>query len=127
MGIAPVTWHSVWTGAGRYRLAYLLVILLAVALSPAELALAGRPLWPWYPLLAVPGVLAFYSGFSPDSAGSAPGLWLAFGVGLVPVLLGLATRLPFAKPLRPLHPLWIGLPIGFVGTVGVYYAAAASI
>ena len=32
-----------------------------------------------------------------------------------------------SRRLRAWRPLWIGFPIGFVGTLGVYYTAAASI
>lgn len=52
---------------------------------------------------------------------------LGIVLAVVPVLLGFASRLPFVRALRPWHALWVGLPIGFVGTLGVYYSAAASI
>ena len=113
---------------GGFLLAYLLGIALAVALTPAELVLAGRSLWSSDIALAIPGQFAFYLYLPGSRAINLDvGYWLLFGIGLLPLLIGVASRFPAARRLLPWQPLWVGFPVGFVGTVGVYYTAAASI
>ena len=114
----------------RYLGAYLLGIVVGVIATPAELILVGQPLWPWYPVFALPGYVLFYyylaGGYLPfASAGLA--FWTYYLVGLLPFLLGAWTVLRKPAWARTWRPLWIAFPIGFIGTMGVYYTAAASV
>ena len=113
----------------KYLGSYLLGIVACVLLTPAGLELIGFPMWPLYPFLAVPGVAAFYfyldTQYLPFGSGALYRLIFAFG--LIPFALGAATLLTRSPRLRAWRPLWIGFPIGFIGTLGVYYSAAASI
>jgi len=127
-GREPRRHVPLWLQSVRYLAAYLLGIALAIALTPVEIALAGRTLWHLYPLLAIPGVFALYLGLPPGYAPtSAPGDWIFVAVGLLPIIGWAMSCLRFGRPLRDWHALWVGAPLGFVGTVGVYYTAAASI
>lgn len=110
--------------------AYLLGIVLCVALTPVGLELAGVSLWPYYPGLAAPGFFLFYfyleGPYLPDSAESLI-YWLWFVLGLVPVAAELAAHFLRRRSWKPWRPLWLGAPLGFVGTLGVYFTAAASV
>lgn len=50
-----------------------------------------------------------------------------FAVGLLPLALEAMAYFLGSRRLRAWRSLWIGFPLGFVGTLGVYYTAAASI
>jgi hypothetical protein len=113
---------------GRYVIAYLLGIAAAVAFTPAEMVLAGHALWHLYPVFAFPGVLAFYFYLSPQySVGAGPVYWLTFCLGFTPVVVGVAASRSSGAWLRGWAHLWIGFPVGFVGTLGAYCTVAASI
>mgnify|MGYP001045993833 CR=1 FL=1 len=112
----------------KYLGAYLLGIAVCVLLTPADLVLAGRALWPYYPAFAVFGFFLFYSTLPPQYVfGPDLGYWLVYSIGLIAVVIGLTLPLGPLRRLRPLRPLLIGFPIGFIGTLGVFYTAAASI
>lgn len=122
-------WRACWT-ASQYVAAYLVGVASSVALTPAELELAGTVIWPYYLLLSVLGYVAFYfllnDAYLPfGAAGSA--YWLIFIVGLVPIACELCGRIFRSRIVLSFRPLWLAFPIAFVGTVGVYYAAAMSI
>ena len=111
----------------KHAAAYLLGILSAILFTPADLTLAGVHLWYLYPLLAVVGVFFYYS-LSPTYTFASDVLhWLIGGVGLALMLVGLALQFSALRRLRPLQPLLISFPIGFIGTLGMYYGAAQSI
>lgn len=116
-------------GTLGYAGAYLLGIITCVVVTPVELSLSGVPLWILYPPLALVGVLAFYlnlpTAYLPF--GNGPLYWLVCSIGLVPVAFEIAVYVGAARSLVAWRPLWIAFPIGFIGTLGVYYTAAASI
>lgn len=106
---------------------YLLGILACVMFTPVDPVLAGKALWPLYPLLAVVGAF-FYFALSPAyTFGSGVVHWLVGLLGLTAVVFGVAAHFGPLRRLRFLSPLLISFPIGFVGTLGVYYGAAQSI
>jgi hypothetical protein len=108
--------------------AYLLGIVACVLVTPVEPVLVGTPLWPSYPLLAIIGFFLFYLTLPPHyvfGAGIAYGL--VYSIGLLSVVFGLAVHFGPLRRIRFLSPLLIGFSFGFVGTMGVYYTAAASI
>lgn len=111
--------------------AYLLGIVLCVALTPVEMTLGGdAPLWIAYPILAPVGYPLFY--FYLDGAylpfgGIGPSYWTYFIIGLLPIGIEGLTYLSQWRGARVWRACWLGFPMGFVGTLGVYYTAAASI
>lgn len=122
---------SVFRETLKYLGAYLLGIIAAIALTPVEISLGGHvPLWFLYPILAPIGYLLFYfylEGAYLPFGGKGPSYWSYFSVGLGPFVMEVLPRALGARRLRAWRPLWIGFPIGFLGTIGVYYTAAASI
>jgi hypothetical protein len=85
-------------------------------------------MWPWYPVFAVVGFFLFFFYLSPPYTFSSDlGHWLIFSIGLIPVVSEAAVYFVGTPRVRAWRPLWIGFPIGFVGTLGVYFTAAASI
>lgn len=113
---------------GAYLTSYLLGIAAGLVLSPAEPVLAGVALWPSYLVLAPVGFVLFYFYLPPGyGMGSGAGHVVAYCLGLAPFVAEVLVRLPGRPRWRAWRPLWIGFPVGFVGTLGVYYTAAASI
>ena len=111
----------------QYLGAYLLGILSCVLFTPVDLVLAGKALWPFYPF-AVIGFFLYYFYLAPQYVfGPAITYWLVGSIGLVPFVLQLALYFSRISRLRAWRPLWIGFPIGFVGTLGVFYTVVASI
>lgn len=111
----------------QYLGAYLLGILTCVLFTPVDLVLAGKALWPFYPF-AVIGFILYYFYLAPQHVfGPATTYWLVGSIGLVPFGFELAVYFSRNPRLRVWRPLWIGFPIGFVGALGVFYTAAASI
>lgn len=121
---------SLFREGGQYCAAYLLGIISSIALTPVETTLGGAPLWLVYPILAPIGCLLFYfylEGAYLPFGGKGTSYWWYFTIGLVPFALELAAYFLGSHRLRAWRPLWIGFPMGFVGTLGVYFTAAASI
>ena len=111
----------------KYIGSYLLGIIMGIAFTPAEISLAGAPVWLFYPL-AFLGFIAYYLYLSPQYVfGVASSYWLVGTIGLIPMLFELAAWRTADRGLSVWRPLWFGLPIGFLGTLGVYYSLAASI
>jgi len=106
---------------------YLLGILACVLLTPVEFVLAGMPLWHLYPLLSVIFYFLYFTLDPADTFGPGGLHWLVIGLGLTPVVLGVAAHFSPLRRLRFLSPLLISFPIGFLGTFSVYLNAAASI
>ena len=52
---------------------------------------------------------------------------MSVGAVVREILKYLGAYLVGSPRLRRWRPLWLGFPIGFIGTLGVYYTAAASI
>jgi hypothetical protein len=112
----------------KYLGAYLVGVVACVLVTPVEPVLVGAHLWPYYPLLAIIGFLLFHLYLAPQSVfGSGIACGLIYSIGLLSVVLGLAVRFGPLRRMRFLSPFLIGFPIGFVGTMGVFYTAAASI
>ena len=114
----------------EYGTAYLIGIAACILLTPVSLELAGVILWPFYPVFAPLGFGLFYlylnAGYSPYG-GSGFSYWLCFSLGFAPAVFELAAFVFPRHNLQRFRPIWVGFPIGFVGTLGVYYTAAASI
>ena len=114
--------------AVRYVLWFLAGILAAILLTPVSFILAGVHLWPYY--VALPGIsfVLFYATLAPEYVlGPTPVYWLIYIGGLLAFVMGLATLFPAARGLRKLRPPLIGLSLGFIGAMGVFYSVAASI
>jgi len=114
----------------KYVASYFLGITACLLLTPAELDLAGVALWPYYPVFAVIGFFLFYFHLSSSYlpfGGAGFGYWLLFSIGLIPIAFEPIAFFARTPRLNAWRPLWIGFPIGFVGTLGVFYTAAASI
>lgn len=107
---------------------YLLGIVACVLLTPVELTLIDRPVWLFYAPLAALGYAAFYVSLPPQYVfGPTAGYWTVYVLGLASVLVGLMALVMTGERFRRWSPLLIGLPLGFVGTLGVYFSIAASI
>ena len=112
----------------KYLACYLLGIVACILLTPAELLLAGKTLWLEYTLFAPIGILLYYFYLTPQYVfGSAASYWLVGSLASIPVLFEAVTFFRKTPESRHWRPLWIGFPIGFLGALGVYYTAAASI
>jgi NhaP-type Na+/H+ or K+/H+ antiporter len=111
----------------QYLGSYLLGILTCVLFTPVDLVLAGKALWPFYPF-AVIGFFLYYFYLDPQYVfGPATTYWLVGSIGLAPLVFEVAAYFRRSPRLRAWRPLWIGFPLGFIGTLGVFYTAAASI
>lgn len=83
-----------------------------------------------YPFLAPIGCLLFYfylEGAYLPFGGKGPSYWFYFTVGFYPFAMELVACFLGSRRWWAWRPLWIGFPIGFVGTLGVYDTAAASV
>ena len=121
-------WTGTWSAIGRGVGYYLLGVILSVLLTPVEIVLVGGQIWPYLAAFAPVGYVLFYLDLPPQYVfGSTPFYWGVYALGIAPVLLGLASFFVGKTRLAPWRPLLIGLPLGFVGTLGVYYTIAASI
>ena len=103
--------------------AYLVGIMTSIALTPAEVFLAGRWLGDDYPWFSLIGFFFFYFGYY-DLAWDFWSIgWTALGV----MAFGVASFFGNRPRLVALRPWLLAFPVGFVGTLGAYYAAAGSI
>ena len=110
---------------------YFAGVVVCVVATPVDVNLGGGILlwflcsgfaWIGYPLFYL-----YLEGAYLPHGGQGVAYWSYATVGAVPFLLELLVHL-FRKPRWFVwRPLWIGFPIGFVGTLGIYYTAAASI
>lgn len=113
-----------WIGSGI--VGYLLGILFAVAFTPAEVVLAGVNLLPFYLLLSVVGVVFFVILLFQQYTDMLSTWWVGLFV-LLPLACELGMYFGKKKSLRILRPAWFAFPIGFLGTLGIYFAGAQSI
>lgn len=114
-------------GIFRYLAAYLSGILACVLLTEAEVFLAGKNLLPWYVLFSPIGV-ALWCIAAFQSLPSVPfELGWALGMLLSPCVGEAIVHINDVQPIRRCRPLWISFPIGFVGTLGIYWAGSLSI
>ncbi len=114
--------------SGQYLLCYLAGIIACVILTPVEVVLLEAPMWLFYVPLAPIGYFFFYFDLPPQYVfGSNISYWSVYLFGIAIVSIGFVSGLVLKGRLRPWRPLMIGFPIGFVGTLGLYYTAASSI
>ena len=114
----------------KYFGSYVLGIASCIFFTPVKLELAGAALWPYYLLFAAVGFILFYlylEGAYLPYGGAGTSYWLLFVIGIVPFVFEVVAYIARMPQFRACRPLWFGFPIGFVGTLGVYYTAAASI
>lgn len=107
---------------------YFLGIVVSVLLTPVELTLIGRPLWLFFAPFAAIGYVVFYFNLPPEYVfGSGSLYWTVYVLGLAGVLGGAAAAIFGQGRVRRWATPLIGLSLGFVGTLGVYYTIAAGI
>ena len=116
----------------KYVGSYLLGISVCVIGTPVDLAPGGVPLWPLYFLLSPIGILlyCFYLPTLPSAYwpfGASLGYWSLASIGLIPFVFEVTTYFRRLSRLRRWRLFWVGFPIGFVGTLRIYYTATASI
>lgn len=112
----------------KYVGAYVLGIVACILFTPTDMYLAGTAMWIWYLVAAPIGYLLFYLHLSPQQMFvGGPAYWIPFAIGLLPFLGEATAFFRATSGWRKWRPLWIGFPIGFVGTIGIYYGSAASI
>lgn len=107
---------------------YVLGIVASILITPVEVDLLGRPDWLIFVPAAVVGYVLFYTDLTPEYVfGSGPAYWTVYALGLAGVGIGVvavfAGRGRFRRWAAPL----IALPLGFVGTLGIWYSILASI
>lgn len=109
----------------KYVGSYLLGMVACVVFTPAEMELAGVAMWLYYPIFGLIGFVLFYLQIPIANSGLL--YWLPFAIGCLPIVFEVIAFFVGTPRLRAFRPLWIAFPLGFVGTLGVYFAAAASI
>lgn len=113
---------------GQYFLCYLAGIVACIIFTPVELVLLDAPIWLFFVPFAPVGYCFFYFDLPPQYVfGSNIYYWSVYVFGIAFVSIGFVSRILTKGRLRPWQPFMIGFPIGFVGTLGLYYAAASSI
>ncbi len=114
--------------SGQYFLCYLAGIIACVIFTPVEVMLLNAPMWLFFVPFAPIGYFFFYFDLPPQYVfGSNISYWSVYVFGIVFVSIGIASGVALKGRLRPWRPVMIGFPIGFVGTLGLYYTAASSI
>lgn len=122
----PSLWRRVFRFVGLVLLGHLVGVLFANLVSIAEFELAGVFLLPWYLLAAPVGVIFLTIIFFQDPE-IALDLWVVWPVFFAPFLIETVLVLAKRHRFRVWRGFWIGFPIGFLGTVGIYFAAAQTI
>lgn len=111
----------------EYVRAYLLGIVAAIVITPAQLSLAGVQLWYLYPILSIPAFFLFSTQLSANL--SWPNIIVAciYLVSIGCVLFGIAAHFGSLRRYQHLSPKLIGSTIGFMGTFAVYLISMGSI
>ena len=110
----------------EYAIPYFVGILAALLFTPADLFLAGAPLWLLYPILSIPAFLLLWTELSFNSLGNTI-IGLVYLASVGGVIFGIASHFGSLRRYRHLGPKLIGFLLGFVGTTAVFIIAAASI
>lgn len=105
---------------------YLLGILLSAMMTDAEFVLAGKNLLPWYVCMSPIGFALWFLCAIQNFPSPPFAMWSVFVVLLIPIVCELLSFFN-VKIIRLARVLWIGFPVGFVGTLGVYWAGSLSI
>ncbi len=103
--------------------AYLTGIVTFIVLTPAELILASRWLVDVYPWFSLIGFFFFYSGYD----GLAESFWFIGWTALGVMAFGFSSFFGNRSRFVAFRPWLLAFPVGFVGALGAYYAAAGSI
>ena len=110
----------------EYAIPYFVGILAAIFFTPADLFLAGAPLWLVYPILSIPAFLLLWTELSFNTLGNTI-LGLVYLASVCGVIFGIASHFRFLRRYRHLGPKLIGFLLGFQGTLAVFIISAASI
>ena len=112
----------------RYLIPYVWGILAAIAFTPVQLSLVGVKLWYMYPVLAVPAFFLFVFELHPRSLfGFETIVLMLYFMSAISILFGIGTHFAPLRRYRDYRPALITFPVGFIGTVGVYFISMASI
>ena len=111
----------------EYVRAYLLGIVAAIVITPAQLSLAGVQLWYLYPIFAVPAFLLFSTQLSANLSWSNIIIACIYLVSVGCVLFGIAANFGSLRRHQHLSPRLIGSTIGFMGTFATYIIVMSSI
>ena len=109
-----------------YAIPYFVGILAAILFTPADIFLAGAPLWLLYPILAIPAFLLFWMELSFITLGNTI-FGLVYLASVCGVIFGIASHFGSLQRYRHLGPKLIGFLLGFQGTLAVFIISAASI
>lgn len=107
--------------------AYLLGILVCVLVTDVKLRLAGVELWLWYGMASPLGVPLYFVAAFQELPTLPFEMWWVIGVLAVAGVPEAFVFFGGSVTARSWRPLWIGFPIGFVGTLGLYWAGSLSI
>ena len=111
----------------QYVIPYFVGILAAIVFTPVELSLAGQSLWYWYPVLAIPAFLLLVTIFSVNSSFFDILFGCVYLISIGCVLFGIASHFGSLRQYRNIGVKLIGFPLGFIGTIGVFFISAESI
>ena len=111
----------------EYIFAYLVGIVCAIVLTPAELSLAGVQLWLLYPIFAIPAFFLFFTQLPTNIFGPDFIIVCIYSVSVLCFLFGIAVHFASLRRYRYLSPKLIGFTIGFMGTLAVYLISMSSI
>ena len=107
---------------------YLLGIVACILLTPVEIDPIGRPDWLVFVPFAVFGYALFYTSLTPEYVfGAGPAYWTVYVLGLAGVLGGAMAIFAREGRFRRWAAPLIGISLGFIGTLGVYYTILASV
>jgi hypothetical protein len=110
-----------------FTIAFLLGCVGAVMSLPNITTLGGLPIFVAYPVLGIIGYPLYYLYLNDGYRfGGGTVEWAHYIFGMLPIL-GVMTLWKSPSKGRTLALGLIGFPVGFIGTLGLYFTAAASI
>ena len=120
------TLKKIARGVLAYAIPYFGGIHAAIIFTPADLSLAGVPIWFLYPIFAIPAFFLVWTLFNVYSVLDYIVVGLYF-VSIGCIVFGVASHFGSLRRYVHLSPKIIGFTFGFVGTYSVYFIASASI